>query len=280
MKRRKSMLKGLRPPSRGPTDRSSADKVHGRTCALCLKSTTLCHSHILPEFLFSETYDDEHHKAAFAFNLNPNRTTMKLQKGPREYLLCATCEAQFSGYELYASRFVKDILESNSSGFERAIEIDYEYSRLKLFGLSVLWRCHATTMHAFRNVDLGPLAEVARKRLVANDPGKRTSFPFLITRFVDPQTVQKSSRSMRREGETTELQTIVTLPVRRRSHGRTLYRFLAHGLGWTFLASNRVPGGLLRPQTVGHGSRLVIPIRRLTRDEFLRAFAPLLPDDI
>ena len=69
-----------------------------QTCKLCLnKVVKLEHSHIIPECLYSDLYDNKHRfitiKSDNYLNLN------KEQLGYREYLLCKGCENKLSKWE-------------------------------------------------------------------------------------------------------------------------------------------------------------------------------------
>ncbi len=60
---------------------------------------------------------------------------------------------------------------------------DYDYSLIKLFALSVLWRAHCSQHPAFAKVQLGPHESVVRQMLLANDPGSPKQYSVNILRW-------------------------------------------------------------------------------------------------
>ncbi len=62
---------------------------------------------------------------------------------------------------------------------------DVDYSLMKLFALSVLWRAHASTHPAFAKVDLGAYEPRIRRLLLEKDPGAEEQFSVCIVRWID-----------------------------------------------------------------------------------------------
>lgn len=84
-------------------------------------------------------------------------------------------ERIFSEWDDYAC----DLLLTNRVNFEelkydeRVVGFqlaDYDYAKLKLFFLSVLWRASASSQPFFQRVDLGPFESDVRKALLSGDP--------------------------------------------------------------------------------------------------------------
>ena len=72
-------------------------------CALCRKHGELVESHIIPEFFYTELYDDK--GRAMVLSTHPERKNPPLQNGIKEHLLCAYCDnVQLSRYEDYTAR--------------------------------------------------------------------------------------------------------------------------------------------------------------------------------
>src|SRR5262245_14096975 len=78
-------------------------------CRLCLAQERLAHSHILPEFLYTDLYDETRRFIAVSSDA-PQRNKFK-QKGLREYLLCQGCEGKFSVWETYAKKVLKGSID-------------------------------------------------------------------------------------------------------------------------------------------------------------------------
>ena len=60
---------------------------------------------------------------------------------------------------------------------------EYNYSLLKLFALSVLWRAHSSKHPAFSKVQLGPHESNIRRLLISSDPGKPEQYSVNIVRW-------------------------------------------------------------------------------------------------
>ncbi len=75
------------------------------TCRLCQLPKNLRQSHILPEFMYQNVYDQDP-KRFYTLKLDleeMDRSSSRIQqKGIREYLLCDTCEGKLAKWEDYA----------------------------------------------------------------------------------------------------------------------------------------------------------------------------------
>lgn len=82
-------------------------------CRLCKKPAQLCHSHILPEFLYRPLYDDKHRFSVLTKNVEGYQY---LQRGLTERMLCAKCERQLSAHERYAADVMNGCSATDSQG--------------------------------------------------------------------------------------------------------------------------------------------------------------------
>ncbi len=196
-------------------------------CKLCLQETKLRHSHILPEFMYKPVYDQR--RRAFSTvttteglwnssTTEDSRVTYH-QKGLREYLLCAACEARLSKLESYA----KSVLTGPAP---RAAEVggaftysDIDYNRFKLFQMSLIWRAGVSTLPVFAKVCLGPHEERLRRYIHAGDP--RSANDYGCAMFA----VLRDSRLM---------DSIIVTPNSYKIEGATFYIFLAMGFLWWY----------------------------------------------
>ena len=62
-------------------------------CRLRLQSGKLCHSRIIPEFMYKTLYDADDHRF-YQITENPD-APKHYKKRIREYLFCQECEAKF-----------------------------------------------------------------------------------------------------------------------------------------------------------------------------------------
>lgn len=165
-------------------------------CKLCSNQRELCYSHIIPEFMYKALYSNNH-----KFNgIQPDGSVSKLQKGLREYLLCADCEGKLNKYETYSSILFRRLIKENFKGEVLCESIDYK--QLKLFLLSILWRAGVTTVPTFA-IDLGPHEERIRDMIVNENPGKENEYPCVIYFFKDERIKSRRiypPRKLRLEG--------------------------------------------------------------------------------
>jgi hypothetical protein len=136
-------------------------------CNLCLCEKELRNSHILPEFMYQNLYDQAP-KRFYTLNIdleNSGKSKKRIeQKGLREYLLCGDCEVQLSKFENYAAETIYAKNSGNKATIKNANEIhnqqyftyEYEglsYSNFKLFLLSLLWRVIVSKTYNLTEVD-------------------------------------------------------------------------------------------------------------------------------
>lgn len=100
-------------------------------------------------------------------------------------------ERIFSEWDDYASELLLD----SKTAFEPIVHngetiafqiTDYDYYKLKLFFLSVLWRASASSQHFFRRVELGPHEESIRNTLLEDNPGDSEWFSVCLAKWSDP----------------------------------------------------------------------------------------------
>lgn len=168
-----------------------------QTCALCQQVRPLKLSHIVPEFLHGPLYEENHSFNTYGHEGRPKAGYMR--KGERQDLLCGECEGRFSVHEGWASDFYKGALSAfadttraevcfgktlkftriDASGqpttlpVPRILKIEgFDYVKMKLFLLSLLWRMGVSRLHFFEEITLGHHEKRIRKMLLDGDPGK------------------------------------------------------------------------------------------------------------
>jgi hypothetical protein len=186
---------------------ASAKKIPAKpavpsTCKLCLKTSDVSDSHIMPKFFIRRI---QHQRPAgkagqtrpylTVFSLNPNVedgpewvSKWENELGLKEPMLCKDCEEQFSKYEGYArellygkapgplKKIALGVFHSMEDPIMLGVRIiqpaDFDFRLLKLFQLSILWRAGVASGRHYTNVSLGPKHEERlRQLLVAESPG-------------------------------------------------------------------------------------------------------------
>ena len=102
-----------------------------------------------------------------------------IQDGPKERLLCGECEQKISRYEKYFKEAVH--LSRHGIGIVQAGEFavihNLDYSRARLFLLSILWRMSVSCLPQFDSIWLGESEDVIRRMVMEQDPGESQRFP-------------------------------------------------------------------------------------------------------
>lgn len=191
-------------------------------CRLCQIEKELCFSHIIPEFVYIPTYDENHR-----FITVPSGKNKYEQKGIREHLLCENCDRTIIGnWETYSSPIIKAIqeLKINQDG-EHYFVRGVHYADFKLFQLSLIWRASVASVKMFENIDIGKHEEVVRKMLLTKNPGAPEQYGCMMFVLDDTEYLQKTIWS----------------PVEDTIDGITCYRFLTGRIFWYFFLSVAYP---------------------------------------
>lgn len=193
-------------------------------CKLCLEVKQLSRSHIIPEFMHLEMYDEKHR--ALMVESDPKTKERHLQKGEREFLFCDECEGRISKFEAYAAPIVKSMLNLEAEEVPDAYRVaGVMYPEFKLFQVSLLWRASVASIEMFGNVSLGDHEERLREMIFSEDPGMPDEYGCLMMAME----------------ETKYLNRIIWSPETDEIDGFPVYRFQTGRLFWYFFLPNHVP---------------------------------------
>lgn len=199
------------------------------TCRLCLRERKLANSHIIPEFCYKRVYDDRHRLHELTTDVDvPNKSY--LQKGIREKLLCVNCERQLAVYEKYVSEVLFGGVEITIERRERSLRIwGIDYSRFKLFQLSILWRASLASHENFSAVDLRDHEDVIRTMILSEEAGEPWEYGCALSAVL--------TGAMQPAGETVPVSEIMMFPECTRLYGHNSYRMTFGFNTWTFIVS-------------------------------------------
>lgn len=142
-----------------------------RICRLCGEETILRQSHILPEFVYELTYEENRALSVAADGTGKVNT---VQQGIWEWLLCDRCEGHFSRFESHAADVIREIHPRlRGAVVGEVVTVLADYRTFKLFLLSILWRAAVSKAANFRAVDLGRFEPIVHQMLQpeASAPG-------------------------------------------------------------------------------------------------------------
>jgi len=188
-------------------------------CRLCLKDEILRNSHIVPEFLYGQLYNDKGHM--MGIHGRGKRGWKALQKGLRERLFCDACEQHLNEHfekPFHASWVASPPLPDPWPGAD-LVSIQMDYAPFKLFHMSVLFRAGVSALPTFAAVSLGPHEEKLRRMILACEPGDWWQYPVVGCAVVHHRT--------RRVVQ------LVTMPTATKVGGRRCYSMMYGGAHWS-----------------------------------------------
>jgi len=196
-------------------------------CRLCGKTSSLCRSHVVPEFCYAyESSGSSRH--GLELLVPPERgsvRTRKIQKGYREYLFCSACEGRFCRYErVFAGFWQNNVLSEAPFPIGQLLTFKHaDYHATKLLILSVFWRASVSELFG-QAVQLGPYSEKLRHILLGDRNVVPDHYPILGTLILD-------SDGMPFHG-------CVTQPVPTRYEQATGYTMCFAGCHWRIIISD------------------------------------------
>ena len=159
-------------------------------CNLCDKKRKLIKAHIIPEKFFiplrSENRVPELHSNIE--NEYPKKTPIGIYD---KNILCATCDNNIGIWDNYAQHLLlKDFSEENAilvNNRKVAYKIEtFDYEKLKLFFISLIWRASISTHSFYKRIKLGQYQDVIKKMISNADPGTDNQFQVVLAKFSDP----------------------------------------------------------------------------------------------
>lgn len=211
-----------------PGGRATPSGATRGRCALCRERREPRLSHIIPEFFFKPLYDEKHR--FFVYSTEPAESVERPhQKGFREHLLCDECEGRLSPWEKYAREvfFGGVELECSSDPQCGATAKGVDYTKLKLFTMSLLWRTGVSSLKYFHDVNLGAREKKLRERILAAEPGPRWEYGCSILFPPDPEAQRIFSGA-------------IGPPERLKFKSHRLYRLMLGMTFWLFPVSKRM----------------------------------------
>ncbi len=199
------------------------------TCALCLNEAKLCESHIVPEFLYAELYNDR--RQLMAISGTGSKGWKPEQKGLREHLLCAGCERTLNeDIEIpFQNQWTHRNLLPARAFRGDVIRVSVDYKALKLFHLSILFRTSVASGGTFSAVSLGKHENALRQMILAGDPGEPEQYPIV------GQAVINARGELDRR--------FVTAPWLEKLGYHRLYKIGFDGVVWSYCVSSSIHRG-------------------------------------
>jgi hypothetical protein len=156
-------------------------------CKLCLQEKKCVESHIIPESFFRLI--KENGKPILILPDKIEKYPEKSHTGIYdENLVCEDCEKLFSPWDNYGhlflvANFPKDKQFLDGDKVLAYVIENFDYHKLKLFFISMLWRASASSYKHFSHINTGPFEDTLKRMIVNNDPGDKNYFSVILTKF-------------------------------------------------------------------------------------------------
>jgi hypothetical protein len=218
-------------------------------CKFCGSKAPLIRSHIIPEGLYDKPDGSQEALKIFSTD-NPERAIKSWTGIYDRDLVCHACEKRWDSWDSYGIEFLRNIEQRTvpvlSDGKQIGYQADdYDYDRLKLFFLSVAWRCGASERREFSLVKLGPYLNKLRHVLTNSDPDCIPEFEVSLCRFDDK-----------------ELGTAMLNPHCERFDGINYVRIYMYGFTVSIKMDRRPSMGPFNHLKLVRGEPLRIPLRK------------------
>lgn len=149
------------------------------TCNLCKKpDVPLVNSHIIPQSICQSIAGTE------GMIISDKTYDKRSPTGEYDQIVCNECEKLFNEWDDAIVKFRKQILDNipKNKPLPDFIEIkDYQYSELKLFFISLLWRADASIRSLFEDVDVGKFHRSRLSSMILNkNPGDIDDYTVML----------------------------------------------------------------------------------------------------
>ena len=156
-------------------------------CKLCGQEKNLVKAHVIPRSFYDQVSDPQ--SGALVLSNASGKYPYNIHSGIYDRtIVCNDCESKFSTPDDYAKRFFRDQVNSWAEIVHEKDIIGYEvesfdYSKLKMFFISTMWRASVSQQDIFKRVSLGPFENVAKSMILSNYPGSEEEFSVVIQRY-------------------------------------------------------------------------------------------------
>ena len=159
-------------------------------CKFCKEEKKLIKAHVIPEGFFRRVRDGQ-----VSPLIGTNKKGEYTKRSPigvyDKTIVCGDCEGIWGDWDSYAQEFLGNFPLGGqplyADGQKIGYRIDsYDYRKLKLFFVALLWRASASEQSFFSRIALGPFEEQAKQMISQGDPGPSGQFAVTLAKFEDP----------------------------------------------------------------------------------------------
>lgn len=159
-------------------------------CKFCGNESALIKAHIIPAAFFRRIRQGK--KALELITNRAGEYKKKSQIGVYDQtIVCSECEAIWHGWDNYVQQLLAEEPLNGLARYHGNQKIcyvvdNYEYSKLKLFFISMVWRASVSSHKFFSRVSLGEFEDIAKQHIVKSNPGDSEDFSVVLSKFNHP----------------------------------------------------------------------------------------------
>jgi hypothetical protein len=159
-------------------------------CKFCGNDKKLMKAHIIPEGFFRRL-----RRSPESLKLITNRAGEYEKDAPigvyDKGIVCSDCERIWATWDAYAQLLLAERPLNSQVRYRGGKAIAYiirefDYDKLKLFFISMLWRASVSTQPFFSKIELGDMERIARQHVSDANPGDTEDFAVALAKFDDP----------------------------------------------------------------------------------------------
>ena len=159
-------------------------------CKFCGSESALIKAHIIPAGFFRRIQQGKE-----TLELITNRAGEYTKKSPvgvyDQTIVCKECEAIWQEWDNYAQQLLAEEPLNGLARYHGNQKICYvvdnfEYRKLKLFFISMVWRASVSSHKFFSRISLGQFEDIAKQHIVNSDPGDSEDFSVVVSKFNHP----------------------------------------------------------------------------------------------
>jgi hypothetical protein len=159
-------------------------------CKFCGNESTLINAHVIPAGFFHRIRQGK--EPLEVITNSAGEYTKKSQIGEYDQtIVCSKCETIWQEWDNYAQQLLAEEPLNGKARYYNNRKIcyvvdNYEYSKLKLFFISMAWRASVSSRKFFRRVSLGQFEDIAKRHIMNGDPGDSEDFSIVVSKFNNP----------------------------------------------------------------------------------------------
>lgn len=160
-------------------------------CKLCGEDRKLVKAHIIPEGFFrplrlGSTVPELHSNTNGVF---PKKSPIGVYD---KNILCDKCDKYIGLWDDYAHKLLIQNFSEQFAVYERDTKVaykinDYDYKKLKMFFISVLWRASISSQQFYQRIKIGSHEQIIKEMIINDDPGDPYDYAVSLAKFIDPE---------------------------------------------------------------------------------------------